>query len=357
MRTNVYLFIFCLLLIPHFSYSQIARLPIQVNPDGENVIELKANGFAKFSPDGKYIAVNGDNGVDLWDLQTGELYRSFQITETNRNGTRNVIAFDADFSHDMAKIVIGSVFRLYVWDIVNSELIIDFDAHPTSFGLSAHSQVPNFIKDVVVSPNGNYALTRDHANVGKLWDINNYELTSERDFLFSYRGGGGQDISTNNKYFVISNNLKFLNDLNKVSEFDGGFESQFIPNSELIVVITTPNYFESNRKYFIKIVDIISGKLINEVYVKQIKFNNSNIDISFDGRFLIDGAYTYLFDLKMDKVVHEFEDAFDDFRGISSFHPNGKMFLISGPNPSSVYIYNVDDFVQTSNVELFEEYE
>ena len=379
MKTQYFTISFLLLLTPFYSFSQMARLPIQVNPDGENVIELKANGFAKFSPDGKYIAVNGDEGVDLWDLQTGELYKSFQNSFTNYLGfTRNYIAFKLDFSQDMKKMVIVSGTNLiFIWDFENVDLLHVIEGYPQQLGSTAHSKYPNQMTDVVVSPNGNYVVTKDRGTP-KLWEVESGQELSLNTLNLTGKYGLGLDFSMDGRLFAIGKSIWTMNNRELILDFDHGYRESYYSDRDWFESrpITVSDVYFSNdidsiytasleqinfsidNQYqyqpYISIWDISDGNLINKIKVPSI----SHFDISINDKYLIDSINTYLFDIENEKVLIDFEDPIYYYPNDpeAEFHPNGNMFLINGPNPSSVYIYNVDDFAQPSNIENYFEY-
>jgi WD40 repeat protein/class 3 adenylate cyclase len=102
-----------------------------------------------FSPDGKHIAADSDNGVEVWETETGQPVREF-------SGIERVwrVAFSADGKFVAAAANDGAA----LWDATTGHLLRQF-----SDGSGLNS--------VAFSPDGNFILTGGHNNTARLWNV------------------------------------------------------------------------------------------------------------------------------------------------------------------------------------------
>lgn len=106
-----------------------------------------------FSSDNKFAASgNGGGSVNVWDLKTGRLKRTFQS---------NCVSSVA-FSPDCKSLLVGSESKTFAqkWDIETGECTRSYQ----------NTTVAGEIQFVSFSPDGNYALTGSNENV-YLWDL------------------------------------------------------------------------------------------------------------------------------------------------------------------------------------------
>jgi WD40 repeat protein len=168
-----------------------------------------------FSPDGQYALsgnANYDNSaLNLWDLQTGDLVRTF----TGHNDSIYSVAFSPDGQYALS----GSGDNtLMLWDIQTGDEVRTFSGHRDS------------VYSVAFSPDGQYALSGSGDDTVILWDVQTGNkirtLTGHSDDVYSvvfspdgqYILSGSRDctlilwdMQTGNKVRTFSNNEKYVN--------------------------------------------------------------------------------------------------------------------------------------------------
>src|SRR5215510_825851 len=106
-----------------------------------------------FSPDGKTLAsTHNDSTIQLWDLKTGRLIRSF----VGHTGHVPAIVF----SPDGKTIAAGSHDQtVKLWDVSSGRLIRSFEGHKS------------FVHSVAFSPDGKTIASGSYDHTLKLWDV------------------------------------------------------------------------------------------------------------------------------------------------------------------------------------------
>ncbi len=92
-------------------------------PEGEPVVEFAAHvGTVQalaFSPDGQFlVAVSMDRGVSLWQMPQGTLVRRFTDPE---RGPVDILPLDATFSSDGALLAVSTENGVRVWEVESGE--------------------------------------------------------------------------------------------------------------------------------------------------------------------------------------------------------------------------------------------
>lgn len=127
-----------------------------------------------FSPDGEYVACgisNADQGITIWEVATGEVYRE--------------IKHDADvsaitWSPDGKEIAGGGIDkRVTVWDVKSGEVELELSA------------MDGYVSAIDISDDGNYlaACGMDHTCRFKVWEMKTGDLVNTV-------GGRGPDINS-----------------------------------------------------------------------------------------------------------------------------------------------------------------
>jgi WD40 repeat protein len=122
-----------------------------------------------FSPDSARVLSGGGNTLNLWDIATGQLIRTFEA------GSVNSVAFSPDGARGLS----GGGATLKLWDIATGQLIRTFEGHL------------DVVTSVAFSPDGTRVVSGGGAAV-KLWDAGTGRLlhTYESDWLTRTFGGG-----------------------------------------------------------------------------------------------------------------------------------------------------------------------
>jgi WD40 repeat protein len=131
-----------------------------------------------FSPDGKYILTGGDNGVGIWDAETGLEVRQL-------SGVDQV--YGAVFSPDGKYIATASnsADGTALWDANTDKMLHRF----TGTGR---------VNTVDFSPDGKYLLSTDHDGIAWFWDIQTWKML--RQFVGHSAMITGADYLPDGKY-------------------------------------------------------------------------------------------------------------------------------------------------------------
>lgn len=91
----------------------------------------------KYSPDGKYLAVGGEeNIIQLWDIQTKELLHSFAAAGP-KPYYGNYLSFS--FSEDGRNLISAQYQTVHLWDVTTGDLLDSFPGHIGGIGSVALS--------------------------------------------------------------------------------------------------------------------------------------------------------------------------------------------------------------------------
>lgn len=111
-----------------------------------------------FSPDGQFLASGGDWSVCLWEINSGQLIREFQLPDqfpANGHGDFLAVAFSPNGNY----IIGGRRDRtIRLWDVRTGELLRTFVGH--EFGL----------RTVTFSPDGQFIASGSHDGTVRLWE-------------------------------------------------------------------------------------------------------------------------------------------------------------------------------------------
>ncbi|HRN89905.1 MAG TPA: WD40 repeat domain-containing protein, partial [Hyphomicrobium sp.] len=175
-----------------------------IDGDWENRL---AGGAVAFSPDGRFVVSGGTSGnaACLWDAATGQLVQVFKDDAT-RSGY-DAVAYSPDGRH----VLTGSGFSdpyysqgktnaLQLWDVETGQLLRTFEGHAGG------------INSVAFSPDGRHVLSGGGSNIEpddalRLWDVESGRLVAA---LTGHAGGIKAVAFSPNGRYVLSADAFFL---------------------------------------------------------------------------------------------------------------------------------------------------
>lgn len=255
-----------------------------------------------FSPEGKYVVTgSNDSTAKLWDISTGKEIRSFKGHSpfyTTSDKTESVCKiYDARFSPDGKYVVTaGSDKTARLWDVRTGKEIQTFSGH----------SLP--VKSVEFSPDGNYIVTGSNDGTIKMWDVKTGKEISSMEVVGSYYINS-VSVSPDGKYIAV------------------GIESSTI--------------YIKDKKYLIKLFNILTGKVINTFIGHTNKINT--LCFSPDGKYIVSGSddqTTKLWILETGKEIRTFNHT----SGVTAvdFSPDGR-YIVTGSRDSSARLFNIND--------------
>ncbi|MFP3040221.1 caspase family protein [Treponema primitia] len=170
---------------------------------------------AAFSIDGKQILSCGSSGtVKIWNSADGREIRSFQASETNSSGLKDLL-FSAAFSPDGSRLVTGSRYgTVNLWNTSSGQKIRTL------------GDLSNSIFAVEFSPDGKKIIAGDY-NVLKLWDaetgqiIRNFSGHSGFIHSIAFNPGGQQVVSISSDGTARIWNIESGNEIVKLVNYAG----------------------------------------------------------------------------------------------------------------------------------------
>jgi WD40 repeat protein len=123
----------------------------------------KLDGFgyfhAYFSPDGAWLAVSGEQPIQIWDVASGQLVRTFESKPDSHS-------FSISFSPDGTLLAdSGSDGRITLWDVASGK---------TVRSLSHGRQ--NDVHDIQFSPDGKLLVSVGTDSAVRLWDVSSGQV-------------------------------------------------------------------------------------------------------------------------------------------------------------------------------------
>jgi WD40 repeat protein len=295
---------------PATTFAQTSQKPKLIVQTGHSSIVEDI----KFSPDGKYFASAGDDGViKLWEFATGRELRTFK-------GHTNAILTIA-FSPDGKFLASGGEDKkVRLWDLETGKELKSYEGHLTGVGSvvfspSGRSLLSSGVKYLIETINK----TEDEQMIA--WDV------QDKEVIFNYKNPFSRLF-----FSPDGKTLAKLSDKTIKLEITGEEEQTFNFQGTVSSVA------------FVENGGVLASEIIDEAIIiwdvkakKQVSVLNGNAgDIyrttfSPDGKFLASGAADNnikYWDIKTGKELHTFKGHLDPIRAIS-FSPDSK-FLLSG---------------------------
>lgn len=155
-----------------------------------NQTELNPNfsNHLVYSPDGLSLATISDKNTVLWDTNTGQVIREFEI-----GGGRVAFSPNGQFLAMSAHSIKGDDNRIiHIWN---------FEAQVFAFTLTGHTQL---ISDITYSPDGRFIASSDYGDTIYIWDAQTgtllHQLQAHQGSVYAldYRYDGARMASSSN---------------------------------------------------------------------------------------------------------------------------------------------------------------
>ncbi len=295
---------------------EIVTEPVKIFQNDEGV-----NSVA-FSPDGQYVlSGSDDNTIKLWDVNTGEVIRSF---EGHTDDVESAV-----FSPDGQYVLSGSDDNtIKLWDVNTGELIHFFEGYTNS------------VNSVAFSPDGHYVLSGnpDWDDTMKLWDVNTGELI--RSFEGHTNSVWSVAFSPDGHYVLSGNGDSTMKlwDVN-TGELIRSFEGHV--NNVKSVAFSPDGYYvlSGNGDGTMKLLDVNTGKLIRS-FEGHTYYAVWSVAFSPDGQYVLSGdgdSTMKLWDVNTGELIRSFEGHTNGLNSVA-FSPNGQ-YALSGSSDNTMKLW------------------
>ena len=273
------------------------------------------------TPDRKYIVSFSKNNIKLWNINSGEIIRAFEIPYI----IQTIVAISSDGKY----IISGSWDKtIKLWDINTGKEIRTFTGHESP------------ITSLAITPDGKYIVSGSFDSVIKLWNINtgknvrNFDNHYENSVIFVHL----VSVTTDGRYLISSDTSR---DIIKIWDIESSEEIRTFQghNNKIwtVAISSDGKYIASGDGNIykspgtIKLWDINTGKEIQNFTGHKSRVNT--ILITPDGKYIVSGSEDCtikLWDINSGKEIRSFEGHNDQISSIA-INPDGK-YIISGSN-------------------------
>ena len=259
----------------------------------------------KFTPDGRYLASGGDDGVPrLWDAETGALIREFQGNQTP------IFDLDINNSGDLIAIVNGSSI-ITIWNLNSGEIFKVIDQYD---GQNTQREQGLSLK---FSNNGEY-LAAMLMHFGKSYPERDIFLWSTKDWSIISKKvdlpvTSSLVFSSDDKSIAVSN---FVVDKGKITVC-----IMDVPNLNIIKILGNPSengieksIFSKNNNYLASAIEVIPNKIWNTSdWSLKSEIGKDAISVAFspDSKYVVFGmnewnkAHVAIWDNKQNKETNK----------------------------------------------------
>ena len=150
--------------------------------------------FAKFSPDGKYLAVytevENNNLITIWETNSGNKFKSIKLQEIIKGFQ---FSYDNQYISTSHSDQYTKIYQAKIWSVNTGELVNTFNA-------------PDYLGDVEFSRDGKNILVTSGEETANIWDVTIGRLTRlvhghANAFTTAKFNPDGQSIATFARYY------------------------------------------------------------------------------------------------------------------------------------------------------------
>jgi WD40 repeat protein len=224
--------------------------------------------LAVFSPDGRFLATSsGDNTARIWDVESGKELKKI---------TGYMIGNGLAFSPDSRLLAFNQARIVQIYDLTTGNLVRSFDGHN------------NFVSSIAFSPDGRFLLTGSQDKTARLWDVETG--ASLRQFT-GHKGGGISEewgniylaFSPDGKFILTGSEDKTARLWDAKT---GAVVQQFTGHTQAITSVA----FSPDGRFIVTASEDSTTRLWNAATGKEfcrlISFRNGDwVVVSDDGRF------------------------------------------------------------------------
>ena len=281
------------------------------------------------SSDSRYIVSRGnDKTIKLWDLQSGEMIRTFEVDRY----------MSISITNDGKCIVSGCRDETILWDLQSGEMIRKWNWGNDS---------------VVISNDGRYIVwgNDDWEGMIVVWDLKSNEVI--RNFKERTEGANAVAISSDSRHIVSCDGHTIkLWDLQSGKEIRSFIGDTY--NERSVAISSDSRYIVACDDCTIKLWNLQSGEMIRtfEGHTALVL----SVAISSDNRFIVSGSFDVtikLWDLQSGEVIRTFEGHTDWVRSVAI--SSDSRYIVSGSNDGTIKLWSLNDNEEIYTINNFKE--